>query len=75
MDHKLSMNALIFALVMGALVCFGAFILYGAWIDGRREKLREEGLHPTMDRTGVVHAREAETSETHASEKGDHDGH
>ena len=70
MDHKLSTNALMIALTLGALVCFGAFVLYGAWIDGRREKLREEGLHPTTDRTGRVHARENDPSE-----KGDHDGH
>ena len=60
MEHKLSMNALIFALVMGALVCFGAFVLYGAWIDGRRQKLRDEGLHPTTGSRGKVHATEAE---------------
>ena len=36
MDHKLSMNALMMALTVGAVVCFGAFLLYGKWIDGKK---------------------------------------
>lgn len=63
MDHKLSLNVLIFALVMGAVVCFAAFVLYGAWSndsEGRRQKLRKQGVHPTTDGKGGVHARERE---------------
>ena len=62
MDHKLSMNALMIALTGGAVVCFGAFILYGAWIDGRRQKVREQGKHPVTETDGAVTSREAEES-------------
>ena len=60
MDHKLSTNALLIALALGALVCFGAVVLYGAWIDGRRQKVREKGLHPMTTGRGSVEAREDE---------------
>lgn len=58
MDHKLSMNALLLALTLGAVVCFAAFVLYGAWIDGKRQDVREKGLHPTTTEQGDVEARE-----------------
>ena len=48
------------ALVVGAAVCYAAFVLYGAWIDGRRQAVREKGLHPVTEPTGEVHAREEE---------------
>ena len=58
MSHHLSMNALVVALTVGAAVCFGAFVLYGAWIDGRRQKVREQGKHPVTEPDGSVQARE-----------------
>ena len=58
MEHKLSMNALVIALTLGAALCFGAFVLYGAWIDGRRQKVREQGMHPVTEADGTVEARE-----------------
>ena len=60
MAHKLSMNALLIALTVGAAVCFGAFLLYGFWIDGRRQKVREQGKHPVTEPDGTVDAREDE---------------
>lgn len=58
-SHKLGMSALMIALTLGAVVCFGAFVLYGAWIDGKRQKVREKGLHPTTTEQGDVEAEEA----------------
>ena len=46
-----------------AVALFGAFILLGAWIDGRRQAVRNEGLHPTMTSEGQVEALETETRE------------
>ena len=46
------------ALVVGAVACYAAFVLYGAWIDGRRQAVREKGLHPVTEATGEVHAQE-----------------
>lgn len=43
-----------------AVLFYGAFVLYGTWIDGRRQAMRDKGLHPTTDDTGEVHAREEE---------------
>ena len=65
MDHHLSMNALVIALTAGAAVCFGAFVLYGAWIDGRRQKVRDEGKHPVTAADGTVHAVEDAEDERH----------
>lgn len=48
-------------LTVVAAVFYGAFVLYGAWIDGRRQAVRENGQHPVTDDTGVVHAREQES--------------
>ena len=58
MDHHLSMNALMIGLTVGAVVCFGAFLLYGTWIDGRRQKVRDRGEHPVTESDGSVEARE-----------------
>ena len=52
--HHLSMTALSIALAVGALVCFGAFQLYAAWIDGKRQNIREHGGHPTTKPDGDV---------------------
>ena len=64
------MNLVMLGLSLGAVICFGSFVLYGAWVDGHRQTLRDDGLHPTTDRTGKVHARERD-----AREREDHDGH
>ncbi len=61
MSHlHLSTTALSIVLTIGAVVFYGAFVLYGAYIDGRRQKMRDKGLHPVTDSTGEVHAREEE---------------
>ena len=54
------MTALTLMLAVGAGILYGGFILYGAWIDGRRQDVRKKGLHPVTDATGEVHAREEE---------------
>ena len=54
----MSLNAVSLALVVGAMVCYGAFVLYGAWIDGRRQAVREKGLRPVTGADGQVHAQE-----------------
>ena len=45
-------------LVVVALGFYGLIVLYGAWIDGKRQKVREKGKHPVTEETGEVHARE-----------------
>ncbi len=56
----MSTTLLSILLTVGAGLFYGAFVLYGAWIDGRRQKLRDAGLHPVTDSRGEVHAREQE---------------
>jgi hypothetical protein len=46
-----------------AVMLFGAFLLLGAWIDGRRQSVRSKGLHPTTTSEGQVEAIETETRE------------
>ena len=41
-----------------AAMLFGAFILLGAWIDGRRQKILERGQHPVTTPEGNVEAQE-----------------
>ena len=41
-----------------AIVAYGAFIFLGAWIDGRRQAMRDKGLHPLITSDGNVEARE-----------------
>ena len=63
LHEKLGMNAMMIALSVGAAVCYGAFLLYGMWIDGRRQKMREHGEHPeapTPSSTGRVVAEHRE---------------
>ncbi len=60
MQHKLSANALMFGLTIGAVICFAAFVLYGAWIDGKRQKIRNKGLHPVTTEHADVEAKEQE---------------
>lgn len=56
----MSTTLLSILLTVAAGIFYGCFVLYGAWIDGRRQKVREMGLHPVTDDTGAVHAREEE---------------
>ena len=51
----MGMTALTIALVVAAAVFYGGFVLYGAWIDGRRQAVREKGLRPVTEPTGEVH--------------------
>ena len=46
------------AITVVAIVLFGAFVLLGAWIDGRRQKLLQKGLHPVTTPEGNVEAQE-----------------
>lgn len=43
-----------------AVACFGAFVLLGAWIDGRRQKVLEHGGHPVTNPDGQVTSEEAQ---------------
>lgn len=47
-------------LTVVAALCYAAFVLYGACIDGRRQAVRDKGLHPVTDIPGEVHAQEEE---------------
>ena len=49
-----------FAIILAVLAIslFGAFVLLGAWIDGRRQAFRKRGLHPTTNPGGHVVAQE-----------------
>ncbi len=58
---SMSYTTIAIILTLVAVLFYGAFVLYGKWIDGRRQALREKGLHPTTADTGQVHAREEET--------------
>ncbi len=51
----LSSTVLTVLLVVGAGILYGAVVLYGAWIDGRRQSVREQGLTPVTEPTGGVH--------------------
>ena len=42
-----------------AIACFGAFILLGAWMDGRRQKVLNHGQHPVTTPGGQVTSEEA----------------
>lgn len=46
------------ALTVLAAIGFGAFVLVGAWIDGRRQAVRDKGLHPVTTPEGQVKAKE-----------------
>ena len=47
------------AITVLAVACFGAFILLGAWIDGRRQKVLNRGEHPVTTPVGQVTSEEA----------------
>jgi hypothetical protein len=56
------MNKLtILGIVITALVivAYAGFVLFGAWIDGRRQAVRERGEHPVTNSAGNVEARES----------------
>jgi hypothetical protein len=48
-------------LVVVAVGFYGLIVLYGAWIDGKRQRVRDKGKHPVTEGSGEVHAREDET--------------
>jgi hypothetical protein len=47
-------------LAVVALGFYGLIVLYGAWIDGKRQKVRHKGKHPVTTGEGRVEAREDE---------------
>ncbi|WP_419803928.1 hypothetical protein [Terriglobus sp.] len=49
------------AITVTIVVAYGAFVLLGAWIDGRRQAVRERGEHPVTTSSGNVEAREQQT--------------
>jgi hypothetical protein len=61
------MSTMLTAIVLAAvaILFYGAFVLYGAWIDGKRQKIRNKGLHPVTEPTGEVHARERNQEQEH----------
>jgi hypothetical protein len=59
-EHHLSTTVVGIVLAVVAALFFGGFVLYGAWIDGRRQKVRDKGLHPVTQPDGEVEAREQE---------------
>jgi len=61
MNHpRFSTTVVGIVLVVVALGFYGLVVLYGAWIDGRRQRIRNKGKHPVTEGTGEVHAREDE---------------
>ena len=57
---SMSYTTIAVILTLVAVLFYGAFVLYGTWIDGRRQALRSKGLHPETDDFGHVHAQEDE---------------
>lgn len=57
---SMSYSTIAIILTLVAVLFYGAFVLYGTWIDGRRQAMRDKGLHPATDDSGQVHAREEE---------------
>lgn len=43
-----------------AILFYAAIVLYGAWVDGKRQEVRDEGRHPVTSAGGRVEAREDE---------------
>ena len=61
MNHPhLSTTVVGIVLVVVALVFYGLIVMYGAWIDGKRQKVRKKGKHPVTTTHGEVKAREDE---------------
>lgn len=55
-----SLTTLTILLTVSGALFYGAVVLYGTWIDGRRQNIRKQGLHPVTHPDGTVHAREQE---------------
>ena len=62
---SMSYTTIAIILTAVAVLFYGVFVLYGTWIDGRRQDLRDQGLHPMTDDNGQVHAREEEDTDGH----------
>ena len=61
MNHPhMSTTVVGIVLVVVALGFYGLIVLYGAWIDGRRQKVRDKGKHPVTTTEGEVKAQEDE---------------
>lgn len=60
MHLRMSTTVVGIVLVVVALGFYGLIVLYGAWIDGKRQKVRKKGQHPVTEDSGRVHAREDE---------------
>lgn len=61
MNHPhMSTTAVGIVLVVVAGVFYGLIVLYGAWIDGKRQRVREKDKHPVTTTEGKVEAREDE---------------
>lgn len=60
---RLSTTVIGVVLVVVALGFYGLIVLYGAWIDGKRQRVRNKGKHPVTEGSGEVHAREDESQE------------
>ena len=52
------MSILGIVITIVAAIFFASVVLYGARIDGRRQALRNKGLHPVTTPEGQVEARE-----------------
>ena len=57
------MSVLGIVLTLAATVLFAGFVLLGARIDGRRQALRNKGLHPTTTAEGKVEPLETKHQE------------
>ncbi len=58
-ETSMNKSYIFVAVITGlAIVAYGAFIFLGAWIDGRRQAVRDKGLHPVTASDGNVEARE-----------------
>lgn len=59
--NKLTILGIVIAVVV--LVAYASFVLLGAWIDGRRQAVRERGKHPVTTPAGNVEAKEDHEAE------------
>ena len=57
---RLSTTVVGIVLVVVALGFYGLIVLYGAWVDGKRQRVRDKGKHPVTTGEGKVEAREDE---------------
>jgi len=57
---RMSTTVVGIVLAVVALGFYGLIVLYGAWIDGKRQRVRDRGKHPVTEGSGEVHAREDE---------------